>query len=441
MYKSKITSWGFDKKHKLHEVQAIMRKRAQRSTAGKRTTFYLRGRLVDLDDAERYLKRRRRSTKAGFLRSPPTPPDLVCLSVPASPQSPEEFRPLEVIFTHYRNYVSGALDCGLWINGSDDQRLYSTKESHGHSNDIYHFCASSFELLNRGFFTEAGKLVRRAAICLEEAVVSEDPHLLTSLVLALGTFQFSKYQHVLDILYEHGANLAVKFLAKSHPLHYICATLRSDSVLGTEDSITGLLEGMCITLRDLLGGQNINIIELEFRTIRGRCQRQKLDNTKWQLQQIKCRIEQNCGSGNTRYLDALFHMANIFLFYSEYSEAEMTAYEVLKVLEDESTLSLCNKPFYRCKALRILSCCLYDRGDLILAEETLRESIEVALSVWSLRSAALFSYEMLETWLREWGRLQEVDEVRVLHSKLVDELHPEDVSDGWCSVMAGRACD
>jgi hypothetical protein len=425
MYKNKITSWGFDKKHKLHEVQAIMRKCAQRSAAGKRTIFYLRGRPVDLDDAKRYLKRKRRSTTADFLHSVPTPPDLVCLSVPASPQSPEKFRPLEVIFTHYRNYVSGALDCGLWVNESDDRRLYSTKESHGFVNDLFNFCASSFELLDRGFFAEAGKLARRTAICLEEAVVSEDPHLLRDLVLALETFQFTKYQHVLDILYEHGANLAAKFLAESHPLRYICTALRSDSVLGTEGSIAGLLEGMCITLRDLLGSQNVNIIELEFRVIQRRCQRQKLDNTKWQLQQIKYRIEQNCGYGNTRHLNALLHIANIFSLCSEYSEAEMTAYEVLKILEDESTFSLRDKLF-RCAALRTLSCCLYDRGDLTLAEETLRESIELALSVRSLESEALFSYEILETWLREWGRLQAADEIRALHSKLVDERHPED---------------
>src|SRR5271156_1601789 len=141
MYKNKITSWGFDKKHKLHEVQAIIRKRAQRSAAGKRTTFYLRGRPVDLDDVERYLKRKRSSIEADRFDSAPTPPDLVCLSVPASPQSPEKFRPLEVIFTHYKNYVNGALDCGLWINESDGQSLYSTKDSRGFANDLSNFCA------------------------------------------------------------------------------------------------------------------------------------------------------------------------------------------------------------------------------------------------------------------------------------------------------------
>src|SRR5271155_4667224 len=283
MYKNKITSWGFDKKHKLHEVQAIIRKRAQRSAAGKRTAFYLRGRLVDLDDVERYLKRKRRSIEADRLGSAPTPPDLVCLSVPASPQSPEKFRPLEVIFTHYKNYLNGALDSRLWINESDDQGLLSSKGSHGPADGLLNFCVSSFDLLNRGLFAEAGKLVRRTAICLEEDVVSEAPHLLTNLVSALEYFQFTNYQHVSDILCEHGANLAAKFLAESHPLRYICSALRSDPVLGTEDSIADLFEGMCITLRDHLGVQNINTIDLEFRVIRQRGQRQKLDNTKWQL--------------------------------------------------------------------------------------------------------------------------------------------------------------
>jgi hypothetical protein len=369
MYKTKITSWGFDKKHKLHEVQAIIRKRAQRSAAGKCTTFYLRGRLVDLDDVERYLKRKRRSTEADFLGSVPTPPDLVCLSVPASPQSPEKFRPLEVIFTHYRNYVNGALDSMLWIKESDDQSLYSTKESHGFADDIYNFCASSFRLLNRGLFAEAGKLVRRAAICLEEAVISEDPYLLTNLV-SLNTSQFTQYHHVFDILCEHGANLAAKFLAESHPLRYICAALRSDPVLDTEDSIADLLEGMCITLRDLLGGQNINTIDLEFQVIQRRAQRQKLDNTKWQLQQIKWRIDQNCGSGNIRYLTGLMHIASILCLYAESGEAEMTAYEILKILEDDGISSDIEKKIYRCRALRILSYCLYEKGDLILAEKS-----------------------------------------------------------------------
>jgi len=183
---------------------------------------------------------------------------------------------------------------------------------------------------------------------------------------------------------------------------------------------------MCIALRDHLGVQNITTIDLEFGVIRRRGQRQNLDNAKRKLQQIKCRIEQNCGSGSIQYLHVLLNVAAIFSIHAEYGEAEMTAREMLKILEDKSTCSVYDESFYRCEALQILSHCLYDRSDLILAEETLREGIKVALSVRGLGGEALFLYETLETWLREWGRLQEADEVRALQSKLADELCPED---------------
>jgi hypothetical protein len=50
----------------------------------------------------------------------------------------------------------------------------------------------------------------------------------------------------------------------------------------------------------------------------------------------------------------------------------------------------------------------------------------MALSVPVSGGEALYLHGTLETRLREWGRLQEADEVRALHSELVDELRPED---------------
>jgi hypothetical protein len=313
--------------------------KAQRSAAGKHTTFYLRGRLVDLNDVERYLKRKR-STEADFFASAPTPLDLVCLSVPTSPRSPEKFRPFEMFSTHFRNYVNGALDSRLWIDKGDDEGLYSTNESLAEINHLWTFWISAFQLFDSGYFAEGGQLLRRAAKCMEEVFISEYPRLLIDLLFVLDHFRFSKFQRALDILSEHCANLAVTFFAEGHPLRHIFTALKSDPVLGTEDSITNLLEHICITFRDLLGGQSIDTFRLEFYAIRRRHRLQKVDNTMWQLQQIRFRLEQTCGSGNTRYLRVLFHIAESCYDCTEYSKAEMTMYEVLKILEDESLFSV-----------------------------------------------------------------------------------------------------
>ena len=427
MYKKRIRSWGFDKKHKLHEVQAIIRIRAQRSAVGKRTAFYLRGRLVDLDDVERYLKRKLRSTDADFLSSAQTPPDLVYLSVPNSPPSPEKFRPFELFFLNYKNYLNGALDSKLWVNGGDDQGLFATIGSGSSIVLLPHdFCLLARSLFDSGYFEEAGNILRRAARILEEDFVCENPHLLASLILALEVFRFTTYHQVSDIFLEHSANLAAEFFAEGHPLRHICAALRSDLMLDTDDSVTDLFEGMRVVLLDCLGGCNRKTVELELFIIERRCRRRKLDGTIWELQQIKSRIEHNIGSGDARYMNILYKTAQACYILGDYTMAETNIHEMMEVFKHDSIISVVAASCLRYTALRLLSNCFYGRSDLIQAEKTIRESIKFALSVSGLENEAVILYNTLESWLREWGRPGEADEVRALSKKLQDEICADD---------------
>ena len=88
MWKTKITEWGLDKNNKKDDVLAILRKKAERDAAGKKTVFKLRGRGVDFKDVERYATRNRISeTTVGDLVAshPQTPPSLECLTPESSP--------------------------------------------------------------------------------------------------------------------------------------------------------------------------------------------------------------------------------------------------------------------------------------------------------------------------------------------------------------------
>jgi hypothetical protein len=57
MYKSKIRSWGFDKRLKGNEVRAVVRVRRQRLAAGKASAFYIRGQVIDFEKVRSHLKR------------------------------------------------------------------------------------------------------------------------------------------------------------------------------------------------------------------------------------------------------------------------------------------------------------------------------------------------------------------------------------------------
>src|SRR5436190_20437463 len=110
MYKKRISKWSFDRKLKKPEVLAIIRKRAQRSAMGKTSTFHVRGKLVDMADIERYLRRARISAQDAIDLSPATPPTVRSTtpdSILYSPRPPRQYEISERILESIRNYDSG----------------------------------------------------------------------------------------------------------------------------------------------------------------------------------------------------------------------------------------------------------------------------------------------------------------------------------------------
>ncbi|KAL8686547.1 MAG: hypothetical protein Q9224_005415 [Gallowayella concinna] len=59
MYKRRISDWNLDKNVKDEEMRAIITREVTRSRQGKKSTFYVRGRLVDQKKIERFAQRKR----------------------------------------------------------------------------------------------------------------------------------------------------------------------------------------------------------------------------------------------------------------------------------------------------------------------------------------------------------------------------------------------
>ena len=79
MYKTRITRWGFDKNNKESEMRTIAYKQKQRATVGKTSAFRIRGRPVDMNDVERYIKRKAVKSE-GIEVVVSTPPAIECFT-------------------------------------------------------------------------------------------------------------------------------------------------------------------------------------------------------------------------------------------------------------------------------------------------------------------------------------------------------------------------
>src|SRR2546421_6564796 len=169
MYKSHITKWKLDKKNKEHEIMALVRKKTQRDAVGKGTACYIRGRPVDLEDAYRYLKRRKISINDAIDNSATTPPDLRCYTpeaVPLPPTSPMALEAPERVLINVRNYVDGNFDARTWILQDDNAYCTSIKASRDEFvalRELFRSIHEACDCITRGWISQAGYLLVKGA--------------------------------------------------------------------------------------------------------------------------------------------------------------------------------------------------------------------------------------------------------------------------------------
>jgi hypothetical protein len=88
MYKSRIWKWGLDKKLKSDEVLAILLLKQERDAQQKSSQFTIRGRHVDMDNINRYVKRNAgllSRVRAGERPNVQSSHEVACYTPPPSP--------------------------------------------------------------------------------------------------------------------------------------------------------------------------------------------------------------------------------------------------------------------------------------------------------------------------------------------------------------------
>ena len=199
MYKRKIKLWGLDKKNKEHEVLEILRLEAQRAAEGKRSTFVLRGRVVNMHNLRRYLKRKERSLQArshsGLKRkeicsdTESEAIDLVCrtpspLTSVADPGSMLEGK--ESFYVIFSRYLLSSIGSGAWAPTHGSMSLNSSLSSCGTWADILETISLGVARFNDGGYKQAMWHWRTAFTQLEVVICSWNYYQLLNLVSGIG---------------------------------------------------------------------------------------------------------------------------------------------------------------------------------------------------------------------------------------------------------------
>jgi tetratricopeptide (TPR) repeat protein len=219
MYKNKFEKWALGKYNRRGDVEAILRRKAQRDAAGKSTHFFLRGRLVRLADVDRYAKRNKISidnlqpfeeNESDDLK------DLICCTPPpaSSMLQPERYRDTEKFFHSFFTFTLADLD-ELETNSARStvaisQRFNESSRAIFELSNAIYYGATEYQL---GELDLAGIYWRKGFSKLYTSVKD----FMLELLLATRNLAESGCPEIGVMLRQHASQIADARLGANHP--------------------------------------------------------------------------------------------------------------------------------------------------------------------------------------------------------------------------------
>lgn len=426
MYKNKITQWGLDKNNKENEIRAIVRKTTERAAVGKKSVARIRGRVLDPEEIQRYLKRKSHSMEFAQEHSASTPPGLECFTpseIPGSPSTPEVFTVQEHIFILIRDYITGSFQSGTWVCENLRSPCHSIKQYDAADvalDDLYYCLPLACSLLKKKESAEEGIRMLAAAVAgIKDILAAEAPEVFVDLFTAIfNVVSRGRPEIALRILAQF-AHMAAIVLPTRHPIGQICGHLVSLDSHQLPNIISLAFQSVVDRFESILGQTSYSA--LTFRTkciiIQADDLRQKESSLQHHLQ--KCSSVQG-GYNNDVCLFVLSDIVDNLLHQKRFVEAEDTALDSVARASRSDTETA---DFYYCESLKVLGRAQSALGKISLAEVSFRQAIERTESLWGWGDTLALGYLFqLETALVKWGKHTSAAQVRTQRREIIESL-------------------
>jgi Tetratricopeptide repeat len=420
MYKSHITKWKLDKKNKKHEIMALVRKKTQRDAVGKGTAFYIRGRPADLEDAFRYLKRRKISINDAINQSATTPPDLRCYTpeaVPSPPTSPMALEAPERVLINIRNYVDGNFDARTWILKDDNAFCTSTKASRDEFvalNELFENINQACNFITQGWIPQAGYLLVKGTASIRDILGEDQPRLLARLSQSMQWLQRTGGQDISRVILRQFRDMSATVLSESHPLRQIFADVCNIDSDAHQELFMQIWELYLTAFEQRLGRYSPSAHRLRLgyiREIQGRIDRESAEAL---LRTMIDDCERLFGVTDDRYLNTLYLLALFLCQHGQFARAQSAARDLIRNADVYESLfgtpGSCME--FRISGMEVLASCQFEKGDEQSAEATMRQAIEMSMKEYGREHPTTLGYLAdLSGWLIQWGRGAEADPI------------------------------
>ena len=218
-------------------MMTILSKKTERAAVGKKSAFQLRGRQVDMGNAERYLKRKGITTRdimAWRATGATTPPGLRCFTpepIRPYPAAPKIFHISESLFADIRTYLVGSFEAGTWISNGVEHLCFSIKANHTSSKvfeDIRQNLISACLLISEQSYLKAFTELESVCSRVQDIVNAESPETIARFIEMMILVRAFGHPELVEILLKQFAEMSAVILrTPAHPMSRIFAALCS----------------------------------------------------------------------------------------------------------------------------------------------------------------------------------------------------------------------
>jgi len=322
-------------------------------------------------------------------------------------------------------YVAGMYDQQYWVPTSN-RSLQPTSSAGQESQDeaytvldkFYSGCITAFELMEERKFIEARKILSGACALLRSIIVSEHRETLNyflSLFFDLTHGRFKALDGVLNLLRSYLGSMAMLVLPERHPYRAICCSL------GKMEA-TELNQAVLLSLRSLAEVSERKEGRYSPSAFRSRINYVSLLLADRPLEGEKA-LRKLLSGVRGRNLDGTFNAMKFLVInlrgQGRIEECEAIGAEYFAVAQEHAGNGEATDVDLAI-GLQIMARAQYQLGKIALAEANQRKNVDIMLATQNL-TWAIRGLKMLESWLREWGRIDDADELVEKIDSLIEQ--------------------
>ena len=424
MYKDRRRAWGISKNVKSEEMEAIIRKTAQRLRAGKKSYFQLRKTWVSNAKIKRYRKDKKiQSEQQAMDLRARTPPELICYTPLASPMStPRELEIPERLVKVVHEYITGSFDSSSWLVDGLDWCWHKNGIARAADESIIqtfnYRIFNAAELLAEGQSKPAWQSLHIAMSLVGEVVSAEDPQTLFGLVNAvLSLFIAYQLPDVALTVLRHFHNMGTKLVGEMHPLSQSSRFIKD---LLASKNMEALLKLSQVGIDDFtarVGGLSRDAVQLQLSHIQWSSELQHDFDSTGKLQALLQPLRDSDLAGQAG-LGIQLRLAKELRYAGRFQEAFEVCERLAKLTLDTEDANL--SAWYVGKALHQMSRCHEESGDVASAERSIRQAINFGRTHFGTEHDSVLSLlTEHEYLLKKCDALDEAMQVREYHEMLV----------------------